>query len=79
MKITLSDVSAIPYGVREQHYLDSWGGQDTRRRLAIAPDARAQAQGEMLDEIHVMLLHLCGIKDDGSTFGDVATVQMVKG
>jgi hypothetical protein len=62
--IDLSDVSAFSYNEREHHYLDSWGGGDSHRRSAIAPDARVQAQGEMLDEIHVMLRHLCGIAKD---------------
>jgi hypothetical protein len=62
--IDLSDVSAFSYNEREHHYLDIWGGGDSHRRLAIAPEARVQAQGEMLDEIHVMLRHLCGIEKD---------------
>jgi len=60
----LSDITELSYGEREHHYLDSWGGEDIRSRVAIAPDARAQAHGEMLDEIHTMLRHLCGIQKE---------------
>lgn len=65
----LSDVSSIDYGDRLFHHLDNLGGKQPRRRAEVYELAHAQATGEMLDEIHTMLRHLCGIPDDQNGAG----------
>jgi len=61
-KLDLSDVSSASFFERQDHYLKGYGGSDINARLAVLPMANTAVQAEMLDEIHLMLRHLCGIK-----------------
>lgn len=57
----LSEVSSLSFFERQNHYLDCYGGDTIDGRLGALPYANTSAGAEMLDEIHAMLRHLCGI------------------
>ncbi len=60
----LSEISALSCWERQGHYLDQYGGKRMVDREAAFPIAAFAAEAEMLDEIHAMLRHLCGIGGD---------------
>ena len=57
---TLDDVSEYSFWERQEHYRKSAGVYDLpiHKRIATAELADKQAEQEMLNEIHTMLLHL---------------------
>lgn len=57
----LGDVSALSFFERQEHYLNCYGGDTIDGRMGALPFANTSASAEMLDEIHAMLRHLCGI------------------
>lgn len=64
MMADLSEVSSLRFGDRLYHHLDNLGGKNSRRRAEVYELAHGEALGEMLDEVHTMLRHLCGVSDD---------------
>ena len=62
--MVISDVSCLSHGDRFHHYLDSYGGTEPSTRLQAFDMAVQAADHEMLDEIHTMLRHLCGIVEE---------------
>lgn len=56
--VDLSNISDAQYGERLQHYLDQFGGQDSKARMQIGDLAHQFVTAEMLDEIHTMLRYL---------------------
>jgi hypothetical protein len=63
MSVDLGNVSAIPFSERQNHYLDSFGGDNIQARAEMLEMSYAMAMGEMVDEIHTMLRFQCGIAD----------------
>lgn len=62
--VDLSEVSLLSLGFRKEHYRKSFGAYaepvQSPSRRAICEIADDEARDEMLQEIHTMLLHLCG-------------------
>ncbi len=59
-----TDISSASTFERQAHYLTTFGGPDPIQKLEVWDQATFAAQAEMLDEIHAMLRHLCGIKGE---------------
>lgn len=62
--VDLGNVSAISFGERQAHYLNSFGGDNIQARVQMLDLSYAEAMGEMIEEIHTMLRHQCGIADE---------------
>lgn len=64
----ISDVSTLSLGIRQEHYRSSYGAYDNHpnspERVSICQLADNEARDEMIQEIHTMLLHLCGKSDE---------------
>jgi hypothetical protein len=59
----MDDITALSFFERQKHYLNCYGGSTIDGRLEAIPFANTSASAEMLDEIHTMLRHLCGITE----------------
>jgi hypothetical protein len=65
--VTIDDVWHEGHGSRTRHFLTQHYGTERYAKLLTMDairDAEKQAAVEMLDEIHCMLRHLCGNKQE---------------